>query len=228
MEFIRRTAQALLVTAWIVVTISGAQSALKTPVWPSSFSVRFHEKDLNIFHRPITTENDGAWYYDYSIPAARHDHLQGQNNTYCQGRGLNLTDPHADCSLLYVDNRDMYVHYPGERQCCRACGPDEGCTMMSQTNLAQATNYNNETFNGTACVGWSIPPEKYPIDQWYMTEIGTPCYWETIPIVHPFIVSSHSLTFDQHSYHVGPIPQDLLKVPSYCLNICPNPYVPPH
>ncbi|KAI8520871.1 hypothetical protein Bbelb_006250 [Branchiostoma belcheri] len=224
-----RAVPALLVTVWIVLSVLGAHGVLKPPVWPTAFSVRFHEHEFHAFRQPPSTENDGAWYYDYTARRARHDHLQGQNNTFCQGRGLNLTAPHGNCHLLYVNNTDMYVHYPGERRCCRACGPAEGCTMMSQTNLAQATNPSNDTINGTTCAVWSMPPEilKLPIDNWYIGEDGVPCYWVTVPIVHPFIQSIHSLTFNQYSYHVGPIRQGLLTVPKYCQNRCPNPYVPP-
>ncbi|CAH1229853.1 Hypp255 [Branchiostoma lanceolatum] len=217
---------ALLFAGWIVVSFSGAL-ALTPPIWPSSFSVTFHEKVHNIDNTPPDEENDGAWYYDYSRQRARHDHLKGQNNTFCQGRGLNLTDPHGDCRLLYVNNTDMYVHYPGDRQCCRACGPAEGCTMMPQNNLAQATNNVNDTMNGTTCIGWILPRGRYPVNQWYMTKNGTPCFHYTIPIWNPSILLiSHSYTFNLDSYHVGPIPHGHLDVPSYCNTTCPHPYVP--
>ncbi|CAH1277434.1 Hypp9628 [Branchiostoma lanceolatum] len=170
---------------YALVCLLGVMSLTQTfkvtphpPTWPSAFSVGFHE-DWNI---SVIPSSDGAWYYDYNIRRARFDHLQGQSNYFCQGRGLTLKDNHSDCHLIFAT--DMYVHYAREKQCCRACGPAEGCTVLKPAWLTGAKYIGKQTISGMVCHGWEKQGAQ-AADRWYQTEDGTPCqYWRCIESRH--------------------------------------------
>ncbi|XP_035687758.1 uncharacterized protein LOC118423632 [Branchiostoma floridae] len=190
------------------------------PIWPSAFSVAFHEK----FDIPIIPSSDGAWYYDYSTRRTRFDHLQGQDNNFCQGRGLKLQNNHSDCHLIFTP-ADMYVHYPQERQCCRACGAAEGCTVLKPDWLAGAKYTGKQTISGMVCHGWE-KQGAVAVDRWYQTEDGTPCqYWEKLTIP-PHLEVLHTITFNSSTSNVGPVPKSIFDVPNYCNTTCPFPWGP--
>ncbi|CAH1229867.1 Hypp258 [Branchiostoma lanceolatum] len=209
---------------YALVCLLGVMSLTQTfkvtphpPTWPSAFSVGFHE-DWNI---SVIPSSDGAWYYDYNIRRARFDHLQGQSNYFCQGRGLTLKDNHSDCHLIFAT--DMYVHYAREKQCCRACGPAEGCTVLKPAWLTGAKYIGKQTISGMVCHGWEKQGAQ-AADRWYQTEDGTPCqYWEMYRIpTHPL----HTMTFNISTYKVGPVQRSVFDVPDYCSITCPNPWKP--
>ncbi|CAH1229869.1 Hypp259 [Branchiostoma lanceolatum] len=230
---------------YVVVCLLGVMSLTQTfkvtpqpPTWPSAFSVDFHEvyRFINISAIP---SNDGAWYYDYNIRRARFDHLQGQSNYFCQGRGLTLKDNHSDCHLIFAT--EMYVHYPREKQCCRcsmrfgpgvrigpdtilehrACGPAEGCTVLKPAWLTGAKYIGKQTISGMVCHGWE-KQGAVAADRWYQREDGTPCqYWEMLSIPAHLL---HTMTFNVSTYKVGPVQRSVFDVPHYCNITCPNPY----
>ncbi|XP_066286692.1 uncharacterized protein [Branchiostoma lanceolatum] len=209
---------------FVVACLLGVMSLTQTfkvtpepPSWPLAFSVGFHE-DWNV---SVIPSNDGAWYYDYNIMRARFDHLQGQSNLFCQGRGLTLKDNHSDCHLIFAT--DMYVHYPQEKQCCRACGPAEGCTVLKPAWLTGAKYIGKQNISGMVCNGWE-KQGSVASDRWYQTEVGTPCqYWEMFRIPsHPL----HTMTFNISTYKVGPVQRSVFDVPDYCNITCPNPWKP--
>ncbi|XP_066273156.1 uncharacterized protein [Branchiostoma lanceolatum] len=197
------------------------------PSWPVAFSVKFQEEARN--GTATTSRNDGAWYYDWSQISARFDHLNNQNNWICQGRGLNVTAPHGDCQVLFSQDADMFVIYPGEKKCCRACGPAEGCTVPVPNWLAESKFIGNETINGTGCMGWEKAGThgQTTADRWYQTAKGKPCqYWESVTSDNVTYV--HTLTFNQTTFHIGQPDASVFAVPDYCdrYSKCPNPW--PH
>ncbi|XP_019647486.1 PREDICTED: uncharacterized protein LOC109487834 [Branchiostoma belcheri] len=190
------------------------------PTWPSTFSVNFHEENW-VWIIPLA-RNAGAWHYDFANKRMRYDHLQGQFDNFCHGRGLDLKDSRGDCHLLF-NATDMFVHYPGEQKCCRACGVAEGCTVLKPNWLAGGTYLGTETINGTVCHGWETDGAA-ATDRWYQTEDGTPCrYAETIKF---WPHSTHNITFHMSSYSRDPIPNSVFHVPAYCNVRCPSPWRP--
>ncbi|XP_078683534.1 uncharacterized protein LOC144917405 [Branchiostoma floridae x Branchiostoma belcheri] len=191
------------------------------PSWPQTFSVTFQE-ERHISVVPVN-QNVGAWHYDFANSRARFDYSQGQADSFCTGRGLTLKDEHGDCQLFF-STLGLYVNYPHEQQCCRACGPAQYCSVIKPTWLAGATYLGEENINGTACHGWE-KQGAVATDRWYQTEDGKPCqYWEKLQFV-PHI--THVITFNITSYQLNPISASVFNVPKYCNSTCPIPY-PPH
>ncbi|CAH1266305.1 Hypp3338 [Branchiostoma lanceolatum] len=206
--------------SWCVGLASLSHSLEQPPSWPTTFSVNFHE-DHWIWKIHLSG-NAGAWHYDFSNKIARFDHLQGQIDNFCHGRGLRLKEWRGDCHLLF-NTTDMFVHYPRERQCCRACGVAEGCTVLKPTWMAGAKYLGTENINGTACQGWETDGAA-ATDRWYQATDGTPCqYSETIKF---WPHSSHNITFDMSSFSLDPIPTSVFDIPGYCDRKCPYPWRP--
>ncbi|XP_078617460.1 uncharacterized protein LOC144885415 [Branchiostoma floridae x Branchiostoma japonicum] len=144
-----------------------------------------------------------------------------KTTSFCHGRGLKLQNNHSDCHLIFTP-ADMYVHYPQERQCCRACGAAEGCTVLKPDWLAGAKYTGKQTISGMVCHGWE-KQGAVAADRWYQTEDGTPCqYWEKFRFP-PHLL--HTITFNISTYKVGPVPRSVFDVPNYCNITCPSPWV---
>ncbi|XP_066286672.1 uncharacterized protein [Branchiostoma lanceolatum] len=189
------------------------------PTWPSAFSIAFYE-EIFVFIAPISG-NEGAWHYDYANGRARYDHLEGQSDEFCLDSGLKLSDNHSDCHLIFAT--DMYVHYPREKQCCRACGPAEGCTVLKPAWLTGAKYIGKENISGMVCHGWE-KQGAVASDRWFQTEEGMPCQYSESFKLRPEL---HTVTFSNVTYKVGPIKDSIFHVPKYCNRTCPSPYKPP-
>ncbi|XP_066279610.1 uncharacterized protein [Branchiostoma lanceolatum] len=192
----------------------------RPPTWPATFSVSFQEEQhISVI---LISRNTGAWYYDFANRRARFDHSHGQLDFFCDGVGLRPRERRSECQLFFTP-LGMFVHFPRDQMCCRACGATEGCGVLKPTWLTGATYLGNETIDGRTCHGWEIQGAA-ATDRWYQAEDGTPCqYWEKI-VYPPHAV--HTITFNTTSYQLGPIPGSVFDVPKYCNVTCPK--KPPH
>ncbi|XP_035698026.1 uncharacterized protein LOC118431053 isoform X2 [Branchiostoma floridae] len=219
------TIAASLVVCFLVALSQTAslEPPQQSPTWPPTFSVGFQEEQ-HVSVIPLS-RNAGAWYYDFANRRARFDHSHGQYDSFCQRVGLSPKDKHGDCQLFF-SSLGMHVHYPREQICCRACGAEEGCTVLMPTWLTGATYMGTETIGGLTCQGW-VKPGAVATDRWYQTADGKPCqYWEKVTAFVPHVI--HVITFNVSSYQLGPIPASVFDVPKYCNVTCPKPYHPPH
>ncbi|XP_071078855.1 uncharacterized protein [Haliotis cracherodii] len=195
------------------------QETRKPPYWPSTFSVQFAE--LKVVNDTISSQNKGAWYYDYIRKQARFDHLQGQKNNFCQHQGLSDDNPQGTCHLIFSRDLSLYVHYPEAGTCCRLCGVEEGCTVLRPDWLKGSTPIGTEVISGTVCYGWTTPG-AVANDTWFATEDNVPClYNEVVGRL------DHNLTFDMDTYTKAEPEDAIFKVPDQCYKDCPNPYTPP-
>ncbi|XP_078699735.1 uncharacterized protein LOC144926649 [Branchiostoma floridae x Branchiostoma belcheri] len=214
----------ITLAAWFLGVVSLTQTGRpapdpRPPTWPSAFSIAFYE-EIFVFVAPISG-NDGAWHYDYDNGRARFDHLEGQSNSFCLDSDMKLKDNHSDCHLIFTPT-DMYVHYPGEGQCCRACGSAEGCTVLKPAWLAGARYLGKQNISGMVCHGWE-KQGAVAADRWYQTEVGMPCQYSESFKQRPEL---HTVTFNNITYKVGPIKDSVFHVPKYCNRTCPTPYKP--
>lgn len=189
----------------------------KPPVLPPAYTVNYQE-ELHVFGQSYY--NNGTWYYDYTHGRARYDHLRGQRDNFCFNQKLSDKDPRAPCSLLFTNHSSMYVIYPEAKTCCILCGEKEGCTVLKPTWLSNGTYTGDKVIQGSTCHGWITPGFSFS-DELYVTDKNVPCqYYEKAYKA----AISHTITFDQHSYKIGQPDPSTFDIPTYCKDICPNPF----
>mmetsp|Transcript_2156 Transcript_2156/g.3028 ORF Transcript_2156/g.3028 Transcript_2156/m.3028 type:complete len:244 (+) Transcript_2156:300-1031(+) len=200
---------------------TGFEISKNGPIWPETFTVNFHE--ILVSQNRTLSENKGVWYYDFKHLSARHDHLEGQKNNFCQGQHLSTDNPSDDCNLIFAPSGGMYVHYPNAKECCKLCEDGIGCSVLKPTWISNGDYLGTEDVIGNTC---HVYHETGAVaeDYWLQTQDDIPCrYYESLgfpgrPTVH------HNLTFDRDSYSNQVIDSIVFSVPLYCNQNCPNPY----
>ncbi|XP_066910701.1 uncharacterized protein [Clytia hemisphaerica] len=207
-----------ILCCFVVIAVNGG------PIWPKRFQVDFHE----VLYKTSETiyQCKGRWYYDLTNQRVRFDHYQGQMDNFCQGQNLSVSDPTADCHLLFAPDTSMFVHYPNQKTCCRLCLPGIGCSPLRFDWIANATMQGTEEVEGKECKKY-YEEGAVAHDYWFETIDKKPCrYFEQIPKQNPFIF--HNLTFFPDTYSEDVLDDSIFMVPEYCHRDCPHPYPPPH
>ena len=170
----------------------------------------------------------GAWYYSYPQRLWRVDHNAPQSNNFC-ACALNTTD---SCSLLFTPKNyfglrgGMYIDFPAHpSQCCRACGADEGCTILKPDWLLSNASFAGVTEDG--CSEFCTPGAEAAADcmSYPPSGLNPPCkYLETFQFrsAHPAATISHNLSFVAASYAEGPVDPTRFAVRSECEQPCPS------
>jgi len=195
------------------------------PTLPQSFSITF-EENLAMNKTPLGS-NYGNWTYDFPNKRWRADHGRGQQNNFCQHQNLSDSDKTAPCSLHFTPTDDLWVDYPEVQKCCWLCGKDQGCTILSPDWITSGSHYiNTEIISGHTCSSYGKPGAVAPQDVWYADDsdlkVRAPCRYHEIAFG-----IMHNITFDISSLKIGPQPDNMFTVPSYCKDKCPKPYQPP-
>ena len=196
--------------------------ATEGPVWPTTFTVDFHETLDWFFGR--TMDNDGRWYYDFANNRARFDHFEPQNDVFCTDQGLSANKPDDTCHLIFSPTGEMFLHYPNQKECCRYCKKGDGCTPLKPNWIEDGSYEGNEIIQGRDCLVYSKKGAEAQ-DYWMETEDGSPCrYYEVFTFLLT-LNAYHNMTFDYRSYSLEPIADEIFDVPKYCEQDCPNPHV---
>ena len=159
----------------------------------------------------------GAWYYDYSDAAAprqRIDRASGREDRYCG----TVVAADAPCSHLVVGG-ERYLVWPtlSPPKCCGCCNASAGCGVVKPTWMRDA----NGTWAGTA--PFAGPAWAGAADSWQVNGLQ-PNFWFTqagtdTPVGFAQVPDDYQY-FDPASYVVGPQPDSLFTLPTYCEPQC--------
>lgn len=179
------------------------------PVWPPAFSVAFNETTW-LFQ---SYNFSGVWYYDYANGRQRIDRSTGAHDRYC---GTIVTAEDAPCSHLVVD-AVRYLVWPTLSKCCGCCNATAGCGVVKPTWMRDAGGSfaGTEPFSGPA---WSGEADSWEVSG------AQPNYWFQIagtstPVALLQIPDDYQY-FQPETYAVGPQPDALFALPSYCEPTC--------
>ena len=162
-----------------------------------------------------TCPRTGSWYYDYSNPKSprqRIDRATGTGDRYCS----TVVKEDAPCSHVVV-SEERYLIWPTLSKCCGCCNATVGCGVVKPTWMRDAGGTWADTAPFTGPV-WSGSADSWEINglqpNYWFTEAGTdtPVGFAQVPTDYQY--------FDPKSYVVGPQPDALFELPSYCTPSC--------
>ena len=188
----------------VLLSVSIAWAQPQPPMWPNVFWQNFTEvtyyPDIGRHH------NEGAYFYNYSIPAYRISRSDGQYDRFCSlsGPHQNQTTP---CDQIVVGG-NRYLYYPVLQQCCYCCNSTAGCGVLTPSWLQDAKYIDTEVHNGILSYKWS----KQGGQQNYIWETTgkVPLDRETVAI---FQVDDDDMNFERRS---NTFPAEALTLPSIC------------
>ena len=192
------------------------------PPMAPAFTVNFTET-FSGYPAPPTT---GAWYYDWPRRLWRADHNAPQNNNFCSCANNATT---AACSLLFVPvapghpDGGLFAEFPdAPGDCCRLCGPAEGCTPLMPTWLSASARKTYAGLDARGCGTWCEPGDEAAADcmSFGAKSRGACLYTETFRFGQTAVV--HNLTFDLSTYVEAAPPAALFAVRPACSKPCPR------
>lgn len=117
------------------------------------------------------------------------------------------------CTHLVVDG-NRYLDFPAKNSCCLCCNEAAGCGVVvpNWLVLSNATYQGQQMMNG------------YLSDVWMAMGLQANYWYQTVNTAKPVQlnqVPDDNMTFVTNQYNVGPIPDQMFTIPSYCEPKCP-------
>lgn len=136
----------------------------------------------------------------------------GAYDRYC---GTVKSD-NSPCQHLVV-NGNRYLVWPQLQYCCLCCTDAEGCGVVQPNWMVNVNatyiglvNMRTSAYYGVANE-WQA--DGLQPNFWYQTVSGAPVEFDQVP--------DDFQSFNPSTYSVGPQPDSLFTVPSYCQPSCP-------
>ena len=197
--------------AGFALSASAHGTAPPPPVLPPSFFVLFNESIPAVFGGANNTLNGASWY-DAANNRSAEWRSTGKYDRYC-GSANSADSP---CTHLVVSGQ-RYLIWPELKSCCLCCKASAGCGILRPDWIGAANgsyigqqSISTPTFNGLVDV-WSAPGLQN--NYWYQTLEAEPVALVQVP--------NDYMYYDSRTYVVGPQPDAVFVVPSYCSGSCP-------
>ena len=135
--------------ALFLISVVSSQTP-QGPLWPTVFWQNFTETDTYTDVPPHHT--DGAYYYNWSMPAYRIHRENGRYDNFCSMSGpyINMDTP---CDHIVVGG-NRYLYYPALNQCYFCCNSTSGCGALNPAWMQDAQYIDTEVHTGVRTYKW--------------------------------------------------------------------------
>ena len=196
---------AFLICALLASAVVGQTPSPK--VWSTTWSSEF--KEHIILNGRGSGDVTGKWYYDLSTRRFRIDRSNGNLDRYC---GLTKYFQNTPCNQYVVDEW-RYLHFPQLSYCCKCCGTQHGCGIVSPNWFSGGKYSPKDNFiDGVA------------VDSFDVEGLQENLYAQTSDKQIPkriYQEPQSDMIFNQNTYSTNVDP-NVFQLPSGCSDFCPG------